>query len=107
MSDNPSSRRGTGQDVFIAALLLVLDAVVGVVVLLTALGATDFNILEPDGHADVTPVFAYVAGCAGLVLLSAVGLYRGGYRVSVAAQVMAGAATLACCAAGFSGQFTL
>ncbi|MEU9439466.1 DUF6234 family protein [Streptomyces sp. NPDC048304] len=107
MSDTPSSRRSTGEDVFFTAVLLVLDAVVAVVVLLTALGATDFNMFEPNPHADVTPVFAYVAGFAGLVLLSAAGLYRGGYRVSVAAQVMVGAAALACCAAGFSGQFTL
>ncbi|OLZ70811.1 hypothetical protein AV521_12395 [Streptomyces sp. IMTB 2501] len=107
MSDHAPSRRTTGEDVFFAVLLWVLDAIVGIVVLLTALGSTGFNMFEPDRHADMTPVFSYVAGFAGVVLLSAIGLYRGGYRVSVGAQVLAATATLAFCTAGFSGHLTL
>ncbi|MEU8976479.1 DUF6234 family protein [Streptomyces monashensis] len=107
MSDRVPSHRSTGEDVFLALLLWVLDAIIGIVVLLTTLGSTDFNIFEPDRHADMTSVFSYVAGFAGVVLLSAIGLYRGGHRVSVAAQVLAAMAILAFCNAGFSGHLTL
>ncbi|MEU7059161.1 DUF6234 family protein [Streptomyces sp. NPDC046197] len=107
MNDHSPSRRGTGEDVLFAVLLWFLDAIVGLIVLLTGLGTTDFNMFEPDPHASLTSVFAYVAGFAGVVLLSAIGLYRLGYRVSVAAQTAAGIAALAFCAAGISGHLTL
>ncbi|MCS0602381.1 DUF6234 family protein [Streptomyces sp. LP11] len=107
MNDLSPSRRGTGEDVLLTVLLWFLDTVVGIVVLLTGLGTTGFNAFEPDRHASLTPVFAYVAGFAGVVLLSAIGLYRRGYRVSVTAQVIAGVAALALCAAGLSGHLTL
>ncbi|MEV6810462.1 hypothetical protein [Streptomyces sp. NPDC051132] len=45
-----------------AVLLWLLDAIVGIVALLTGLARTDFNPLEPDPHASLTPVFAYGAG---------------------------------------------
>ncbi|MGK5640157.1 hypothetical protein ACSNOK_17855 [Streptomyces sp. URMC 126] len=67
---------------------------------LTGLAQTDFNPFEPDPHTSVTPAFAYAAGFVGVVLLSAIGVYRLGYRMSVAAQTVAGLATLAFCAAG-------
>ncbi|MFF9405886.1 DUF6234 family protein [Streptomyces anandii] len=107
MSDHVPSRRSTGEDALLAVLLWVLDAIVGIVVLLTALGSADFNMFEPDRHADMTSVFSYVAVFAGVVLLSAIVLYRGGYRVSVVAQVLAAMAILALCDAGFSGHLTL
>ncbi|RLV10192.1 hypothetical protein CTZ27_02900 [Streptomyces griseocarneus] len=91
---------------FVAVLLWVLDAVVGFVVLLAGLGATDFNMFEPDPHASMTPVFTYGTVFAGVVLATAAGLHRWGYRVSVWGQIAA-AAALALCAAGLSGRLTL
>lgn len=107
MSDHSPSRRGTGEDVLTAVGLWVLDAIAGIVVLLTGLQRTDFNMFEPDRHASMTPVFAYVAAFAGAVLVSAIGLYRWGYRVSAGGQILAAAAALAFCAAGFSGRLVL
>ncbi|MEU7564293.1 hypothetical protein [Streptomyces eurythermus] len=86
----------------LAVLLWLLDAIGTGVALLTGLAQTDFNPFEPDPHTSVAPAFEYVAGFAGVVLLSAIGVYRLGYRMSVAAQTVAGLATLAFCAAGLS-----
>jgi uncharacterized membrane protein YdcZ (DUF606 family) len=86
----------------LAVLLWLLDAIGTGIALLTGLAQTDFNPLEPDPHTSVTPAFAYAAGFAGVVLLSAIGVYRLGYRMSVVAQTIAGLATLAFCAAGLS-----
>ncbi|MEU5419775.1 DUF6234 family protein [Streptomyces sp. NPDC001407] len=101
MSESSSSQRpGTGQDLFVAVLLWVLDAIVGAFVLLAGLGEADYNIFEPDPHASMSPVFEYVAVFAGVVLLSAAALYRLGYRASVGAQVAAGGLLLLFCATG-------
>ncbi|MGW3466404.1 DUF6234 family protein [Streptomyces olivaceoviridis] len=107
MHDHSPSRRGTGEDVLFAVLLWLLDAIVGIVALLTGLARTDFNPFEPDPHASLTPVLTYVGGFGGLVLLSAVGLFRLGYRVSVATQAVAAAAVLAFCTAAMSGHLAL
>jgi hypothetical protein len=107
MNDHSPSRRSTGEDMLFAVLLWLLDAIVGIVALLTGLARTDFNPFEPDPHASLTPVFVYVGGFGGLVLLSAIGLFRLGYRVSVATQTVAAVAALAFCAAAMTGHLAL
>ncbi|MEV0446404.1 DUF6234 family protein [Streptomyces sp. NPDC050600] len=104
MSDTRSSRhRSVGEDVLVAVVLWVLDAIAGTVVLLTGLGSVDYNIFEPDPQASLTPVYAYVAVFASVVMLSALGMYRMGYRVSVWAQLTAGVLLLGVCAVGVGG----
>ncbi|POX58113.1 hypothetical protein C3492_39795 [Streptomyces sp. Ru62] len=107
MDNHAPARRSTGEDALFAVLLWLLDAIVGTVALLTGLAQTDFNSFEPDPHVSLTPVFACVGGFGGLVLLSAIGLSRLGYRLSVAAQTVAAVATLAFCAAAMSGHLAL
>ncbi|MET8771112.1 DUF6234 family protein [Streptomyces sp. NPDC004658] len=107
MNDHSLPRRGTGEDVLFGVLLWLLDAIVGIVSLLSGLARTGFNPLEPDPHASLTPVFAYVGGFGVLVLLSAIGLFRLGYRVSVATQTVVAVVALAFCAAAMSGHLAL
>ncbi len=90
-----------------AVLLWLLDAIIGIVALLTGLARTDFNPFEPDPHASLTPVFVCTGGFGGLVLLSAIGLFRMGYRVSVVSQTVAAVAALAFCGAAMSGHLAL
>ncbi|MFD8258703.1 hypothetical protein ACFV19_07115 [Streptomyces griseoluteus] len=107
MKDHSTFRRSAGEDVLVAVLLCLLDAFVGIGALLTGLACTDFNPLEPDSHASLTPVFVDVGGFGGLVLLSAIGLFRLGYRVSAVTQIGAAVAASAFCAAALTGHLAL
>lgn len=107
MSDRSSLRRGAGEDWLVAILLWVLDAVSGIVVLMAGLGEANFNMFEPDPHASMTPVFTYMAVFAGVILVTAIGLHRLGYRVTMWGQVLVASVTLAFCTAGFSGHLVL
>ncbi|GHB80227.1 hypothetical protein GCM10010331_79700 [Streptomyces xanthochromogenes] len=104
MNDLRSERhRGAGEDVLVAVVLWVLDAFFAIAALWLGLAKSDLNLYEPDPHASTGPAYAYLAVFAGLVMFSAFGLYRLGFRISVAAQGLASAGLLLFCAAGVYG----
>ncbi|MEV0281695.1 DUF6234 family protein [Streptomyces sp. NPDC050610] len=103
-----SRRRSVGQDLLLAVLLWIMDAAVGSVVLLASLASIDgYNMFEPDPQVSLMPAIVSVAIFAVVVLVSAIGLHRLGYRVSVYAQAVVGTALLLFCAAGASGYVNL